>query len=316
MIVASGDPGAAVAPPAASKGVLVRRAVDVKGNDCPFVCISKVGMEQYLHHLVLNESVFLRCTDLGLQEVLDGVFSLTIEKGAGILWYNEAKVAPCSVVFSKALYLADHLPYTVAKGGDLAWLQESLTVDPYKFFRVSVAAAGSDCVFKTIQLADRAPGAQWCHDMAHLHSWQCWSAVHVSQALRNLARSVMQWGSHCDFTPSALYLKGGTKRFDKPLEKDSLSSTGFLVALLILSCRSQREDMEARHKYSALLYGVVETFFDLDDIPLRIPISSASAVDVSSPCPPTGFVQMHIDRCKLYFDDDSKPAQIQVPWIN
>ena len=147
MIVASGDPGAAVAPPAASKGVLVRRAVDVKVNDCPFVCISKVGMEQYLHHLVLNESVFLRCTDLGLQEVLDGVFSLTIEKGAGILWYNEAKVAPCSVVFSKALYLADHLPYTVAKGGDLAWLQESLRVDPYKFFRVSVDAAGSDCFF-------------------------------------------------------------------------------------------------------------------------------------------------------------------------
>ena len=73
--------------------------------------------------------------------------------------------------------------------------------------------------------------------------------------------------------------------------------------------------MEARRKYSALLYGVVETVFDLDDIPLRIPISSASAIDVSSPCPPTGFVQMHIDRCKLYFDDDSKPAQREAPWI-
>ena len=49
-------------------------------------------------------------------------------------------------------------------------------------------------------------------------------------------------------------------------------------------------------KYHALLEGVDATFFDLDDIPLRISANVDAAVDVTSHCPPLDFVQMHIDK--------------------
>ena len=292
-----------------------RRASDQKVNDCPFITMVRSDGVQALANLLTSESVQLNCALLGIQEEDDAVFSLTVSGGVAYIWYADRKVAAASVVLKQNVYLADKKPYRVSNAGGLSWLEVPVVQPHVTYSHVPVQADGFDFVCKLIELSNRANGAKWWCDLTYLWSFAHWGNIPRAQAFRNLGQSVIRWATKVGLTwDGCLWLKGGTFRFDRPLECDALSATGLLLALLFLAARRRGDHHQSQAKFQALLHAMVQQFCEVDDVPMRVTMNTSEVVDVTSPSPPVACVQMHIDRSQ-FFIDTTAATKKQFPWV-
>ena len=292
-----------------------RRASDQRVKDCPFITMVRSDGVQALANLLTSESVQLNCALLGIQEEDDAVFSLTVSGGLAYILYAGRNVAAASVVLKQNVYLADKKPYCVSSAGDLSWLEVPVVQPHVKYFHVPVHADGSDFVGKLIELSNRVNGAKWWCDLTYLWSTAQWGNIPRAQAFRNLGKSLNRWATKVGLTwDGCLWVKGGTFRFDRPLERDALSTTGLLLALLFLSAMRRGENHQSQTKFQALFYAMVQQFCEVDDVPMRVTMNNSEVVDVTSPSPPVACVQMHIDRCH-FFIDTTAAVKRQFPWV-